>query len=729
MNEQDALGDSELDSRSIASLAWLFITTLRLKGQEYDRLRGYDVIRKRVSSLNSLAGFTEDPLELVSTESWFEPLKGIAHETGVEVCELHDAPDPARLPMVTWVAGKGWGIIRSISPQNTWIVDFNGRVEQIPATNALPAVRLDMRQTPEAISKKPVFAIFHKLFLSSKKEFIEAGLSSIVINLLAVMVSLYSMQVYDRVIPTQGYSTLSVLTIGVFITLIFDLAIKVVRGHILEHVQERMDQNLSRELFSRLLKIRMDQLPPSVGSLSAQIRGYETIRAFISSSTFYLLVDAPFGIIFALIIALVASPVAALVPVIFFFVAVGIGLVVKQKIDHHVTQATAASNKKTGLLVEAIEGAETIKSGAGGWSILSKWLNITEESLQHEMALKRISEKANYLTGVLQQVSYVLLICVGAYLAAEGQITQGAVIAASILSGRVLAPIAQIPGMIIQASHSKTALALLEKLYTLEVDNHDVRRPLIPESLEGAYRFDYVRFAYPGSNRGLTVKSLSIRPGDKIGVIGPVGSGKSTFLRLLSGMYRATEGRILLDGLDVEQISRHFIAEKIGYLQQSHRLFSGTLRENLLIGLTDPGDDAIKEACMRTGLNTYIASSPKGLETLIPEGGQGLSGGQTQLVAITRTLLRKPTIWLLDEPTASLDQQTEDRCRQALVESISQADTLILVTHKPALLSLVDRLIIIANDTIVMDGPRDQVLKQLSENQASSQQANGATAT
>lgn len=230
MNEQDALGDSELDSRSIASLAWLFITTLRLKGQEYDRLRGYDVIRKRVSSLNSLAGFTEDPLELVSTESWFEPLKGIAHETGVEVCELHDAPDPARLPMVTWVAGKGWGIIRSISPQNTWIVDFNGRVEQIPATNALPAVRLDMRQTPEAISKKPVFAIFHKLFLSSKKEFIEAGLSSIVINLLAVMVSLYSMQVYDRVIPTQGYSTLSVLTIGVFITLIFDLAIKVVRG-------------------------------------------------------------------------------------------------------------------------------------------------------------------------------------------------------------------------------------------------------------------------------------------------------------------------------------------------------------------------------------------------------------------------------------------------------------------------------------------------------------------
>lgn len=386
----------------------------------------------------------------------------------------------------------------------------------------------------------------------------------------------------------------------------------------------------------------------------------------------------------------------------------------RDKIDMHAKEGTAAGNRKTGLLVEAIEGAETIKSGSGSWQVLSKWIDTTEEALHHEMALKRISEKSAFVSSLLQQVSYIGLIAVGAYLAAEGHMTMGALIACSILSGRALAPVAQIPGLIVQAAHSKAALEMLEKVYALELDNHDVERPLIPGAINGRFNLERVRFAYPGAPKGLSIQSLSIQPGEKVGVIGPIGAGKSTLLRLLSGMYRASEGRVLLDSLDIDHISRAFLGERIGYLQQDHRLFSGTLRENLLIGIPDPGDEAIRSAAAKSGLLPVIANHPKGLDLIIAEGGKGLSGGQKQLVAFTRLLLSQPNVWLLDEPTASMDSGTETRCLQVLKETLTPQDTLVLVTHKTTLLGLVDRIIVIANHQIVMDGPRDEIIQKLS---------------
>jgi ATP-binding cassette subfamily C protein LapB len=255
---------------------------------------------------------------------------------------------------------------------------------------------------------------------------------------------------------------------------------------------------------------------------------------------------------------------------------------------------------------------------------------------------------------------------------------------------------------------------MLEKVYALEIDNHDIERPLIPGAVIGRYDLERVHFSYPGTTKGLSIQSLRLNPGEKVGVIGPIGAGKSTLLRLLSGMYRANEGRVLIDSLDIDQVSRAFLAEKIGYLQQEHRLFSGTLRENLLIGIPDPGDDLIKQAAEMSGLLSAIANHPKGLELPIAEGGKGLSGGQRQLVAFTRLLISKPAIWLLDEPTASMDSATEGRCLQVLNQKIQSKDTLILVTHKTNLLSLVNRLIVIANHQIVMDGPRDEIIKRLS---------------
>lgn len=721
------------ETKNLMDIAWAISTATRVQGREIDRLRLHDAINQHEEALTLLVkGGLEDgevPSEILPPLLWQDVLRNIANAAGIDAIEVQDRPDAARMPAVTFIQGVGWGVVRTLSPQNTWLVDVNGRISAVPAEQPLPCIRLVVEADRRSASKKPVFQLFAKAFMAQKKTIAEAAGATVMINILALLTSLYSMQVYDRVIPTQGYSTLVVLTIGVAIALFFDIVIKVVRSHLMEHTVIQMDKTLSRAIFGRLLQIRMDQLPQSVGSLSAQIRGYETIRAFLSATTFYLFVDAPFGLFFILMIALIGSPLVALVPLFFLVFAVCFGFVMRDKIDEHAKQGTAAGYKKTGLLVEAIEGAETIKSGGGSWNVLSKWIDTAEEALHHESSLKRISEKTTFVSASLQQVCYIGLIAVGAYLAAEGNMTMGSLIACSILSGRALAPVAQIPGMIVQAAHSKASLEMLEKVFALETDNHDIERPLIPGTVLGQFNLERVRFAYPGAPQALSLQSLKINPGEKIGVIGPIGAGKSTLLRLLSGMYRANEGRVLLDGLDIDQISRAFLGERVGYLQQDHRLFSGTLRENLLIGIPDPGDDAIKKAAETSGLLSVIAGHPKGLDLPIAEGGRGLSGGQRQLVAFTRLLLSQPTIWLLDEPTSSMDSGTESSCLNILHKAIKNQDTLLLVTHKPNLLSLVNRLIVIANHQIVMDGPRDEILQRLSAptmNDMTSDSASGA---
>ena len=710
MNKEYLSADQSLDqsqpSDSIMALSFAINATSRLQGRVIDRLRLHQAISKHQSEL-----------ENVDAGNWQEILKKVVLEAGADALDWYDKPDPARLPAITWLPDLGWTVLRSQTPTGDWLLDQGGKLLQRSAIDAsFPVVRLILAQTHEGEQSNPVKEIFKKAFLAHKKIFIEGAIAGVLINLLALATSLYSMQVYDRVIPAQGYATLFVLTLGVGLSIFFELVLKIIRSYLMEHAVVNIDSQLSRDIFSRLLNIRLDQLPGTVGSLSSQIRGYETIRAFLSSTTFYVLVDAPFGVLFVLLIALIGNPWVALVPLFFLALSIAMGIAMRKKIDFHAKQATAAANLKTGLLVEAIEGSETIKAGGGGWSTLSRWLDVVDEAVKHELVNRSISEKSGYFAAILQQASYIGLVATGAYFAAEGNLTMGSLIACSILSGRALGPIAQIPGLMVQRAHAKAALEGLEKVFALETDNHGVERPLIPENIHGNYELERVRFSYPGAPQALAIAKLQIRSGEKIGVIGPIGSGKSTLLRLLSGMYQANEGRILLDGLDIDQISRPLLANQIGYLQQEHRLFSGTLRQNLLIGTPDPGDEAIRNAAAKTGLLAAINHHPKGLDLLIAEGGKGLSGGQRQLVAMTRLLLSKPSIWLLDEPTASMDEQTERRCIHVLQEAMKSDNTMILVTHKPALLAMVNRLIVISGHQIILDGPRDSVIAKLQEN-------------
>jgi ATP-binding cassette subfamily C protein LapB len=289
----------------------------------------------------------------------------------------------------------------------------------------------------------------------------------------------------------------------------------------------------------------------------------------------------------------------------------------------------------------------------------------------------------------------------------------GGLIACSILSGRVLGPVAGISQQIVAWGHARAALQGLDALWKLEGDHHGQESPIVLDTLRGVYRFEKVGM-HLGGRSALAIAQLGIAAGEKVGVLGPIGAGKTTFLRLLSGMYKPQEGRIFLDDVDLTLLSKPFLADHMGYLPQEGRLLSGSLRENLILGLLDPGDEAILNASRTTGLfESVIASHPKGLEQVIAEGGMGLSGGQRQLVNLTRIFLRKPRIWLLDEPTASLDRNTEVQVTAALRGALRLEDTLIIVTHKPEMLQLVDRLIVIANHQVMLDGPKGDVLQKL----------------
>ena len=513
-------------------------------------------------------------------------------------------------------------------------------------------------------------------------------------------------------VPTAAVQTLLVLTIGVIFATLFELLAKHVRSGLYERMVNDVDQRLSRTVFMRLLSIRLDQLPGSVGGLAAQMRGYETVRGFLTSITTQLSVDAPFALLFLGLIALIGGYLA-LIPASFFIISVCIGLYYRHRVDAFAKKATAAGNLKTGLLVEAIEGAETIKSGQGGWRMLSRWMKTTDEARSYEVHTRNIQENSQHLMGSLQQISYVLLIACGALLISKGEMTMGGLIASSILSGRVLTPAGLIPSQLVQWAHAKAALAGLDRLWAMQDDHHGCEQPLMPSIISGNYQFHDVVSQY-GVNKAFEVKSLIISVGEKVGVVGPVGGGKTTLLRLLSGMYRPQEGRILLDDMELSHISKPILSEHIGYLQQDGRLFSGTLRDNLVLGLIDPGDSAILEVCKQTGLmNAVVSSHPKGLLQEIQEGGSGLSGGQRQLVNLTRVFLREPSIWLLDEPTASMDRNLELHIMGALKRSLREQDALILVTHKTEMLELVDRIIVIANHQIVMDGPKSEILAQL----------------
>jgi len=543
--------------------------------------------------------------------------------------------------------------------------------------------------------------------------FFEAIFATFVLSIFGLMSALYTMQVYDRVVPTEGFSTLWVLTIGVLMAIFFELVMKLVRSHLVDKASKAIDLELSGVFFSKALAIRSDCRPKTVGTFASQIRHFESVRNFMTSSTIFVLADAPFALLFILVIYFIAGPVA-FVPLMMIPVGLIIGLAMKGPIERYTAESMEESNKKNGLLIEAIDGVESVKAASAEWKLQDRWRELTETITATDLKSKLLTTFSTSSTQSIQQLSYVGIIATGAYSIVNGDLTMGGLIACSIISGRALTPLAQMPNMIAQWKHSQIALDVLDGIMAMPSER-DNQRLVVPDSCRGELKLNQVGFAYEENAPQVTIDKLSFKPGDRVAILGSVGSGKSTLIKILSGLYQPQQGGVFLDDMDMSLVASEFVREQIGYLPQEVRLFNGTLRDNLVLGLPTLSDSQILKAAALTGLDQAIQNHPSGLEINISEGGKGLSGGQRQLVGLTRLLLARPKILLLDEPTASMDTRLEEFVMQHLFEQLPDDSVIVLATHKAGVLKHANRIVVMDSGKVSLDGPKQEVLDFLAE--------------
>jgi len=489
--------------------------------------------------------------------------------------------------------------------------------------------------------------------------------------------------------------------------------LRVIRARLLEREAMEIDSETGEYFFARAADVRLDARPASVGTMASQLRGLEQIRSTMSSTVVFGMADLPFALFFIFVIYQLGGPIAA-VTLVSFPVAVAIALLLGKLIKTNTHKAQVSSNRKNGMLVESIDATEIIKANRGQWFFLAKWNALIEEVHKWDLPVRNTQSVAASIFGSLQQVAYVGIIAWGAVEVYERNMTQGGLIACAILAGRINGPLLnQLPNMIVGWTYTKISLGMLDAIMVLPSDKAPGAELLRPDHLDGSVSLKDIEFAHPGARVGINIPSLEIMAGEKIGVIGPIGSGKSTLIRLVSGLYAPAEGRVLIDGLDTATIADDVLRTAVGYLPQDYRLVNGTLRDNVLLGIPDPGDDELMRAAETTGLSALISNHPQGVDLPISEGGRGLSGGQRTLTGLTRLFLAKPKLWLLDEPTSNLDTETEARFLKALQDQVEPETTVVVVTHKPQLLNFVDRIIVMADGRVVMDGPKSEVMAKM----------------
>lgn len=678
----------------------------RLAGQRVDGARQGDLARLP----DRVDGSFSTTAAALFVEAW-----SLAELDGVP--QSISAPTPANLPFVVHGETLGWALITARGHDGAWRGEsVTGDPVTMPDLSGASCLSLPQRSR-EAKPRPSALEVLWQALWQRKGVFGDAVLATGLVSLLALATSLYAMQIFDRVIPNQGFHTLWVLTVGVTLSVVLEMLLKQVRSYTVDRTCNTIDHELSEWFFRRMLGIRMEARPASVGTLASQVKGFEMVRGVLASTSLFVLADVPFAIVFLLVIAAVGGWVVA-VPIVFLPIALATGLMFQGAIQRHTRRNLSASNRKAGLLVEAVDGAEALKSNSAEWAVQSRWNRLVGETSDAEQNIRSYTALSQNLTVALQQLSYIALVAAGAYLVTENRLTMGGLLACSIIGSRAMTPIVQLPGVMVQWALARAALDGLEQIVALPNEADEAHAALMPESLEGGFRFERAKFVYGAAKTAaLDVERLEIKPGERVGLIGPIGSGKSTLLKLASGLYRPAEGKVFLGGVDLATLAPTVARELVGYLPQETRLFSGSLRDNLLLGIPDPGEDAILAAAKRTGLIDLILGQAAGLALELTEGGRGVSGGQKQLIALTRMLLANPKVWLLDEPTGAMDSATEARVVNLLQELAGEGATLVVTTHKTALLPLLDRLVVLHSGRVQLDGPRDAVLARISGKQ------------
>ncbi|CAB3858476.1 type I secretion system permease/ATPase [Achromobacter aegrifaciens] len=573
-----------------------------------------------------------------------------------------------------------------------------------------PQFRFDAR-APE-VAKVRERHWFWAAIMENRRLYRDALIAALLINIFAMAMPLFTMNVYDRVVPNNAVETLWVLAIGITLVVIFNMILSTARSHVVDSASKRVDVRLSAQIMERVLDLRMEGRPVSVGSFAANLRSFESIRDFIASATITTLVDLPFILLFLLALAWI-SPWMVLPPLVAIVLILLVSLAAQARMESLTMASYQASSQRNATLVEALTGLESVKTLNAQGSIQRNWERATEYIALTGGKLKLISSSTVGFVQAVQQLVSISVVIIGVYQAQESAISMGGIIAASMIAGRCLAPLGQVAGLLMQYQNARTSLGSIDNYMKLPIERPAEAEFLHRPVFHGGIEFRDVTFSYPGSKQPVLKKvSFKLKPGEKVGIIGRIGSGKTTLEKLALALYQPTEGAVLLDGVDVRQIDPADVRRAIGHVPQDPLLFYGSLKHNLAMGAPYADDASILAAANMAGVTDFANLHPDGFDMVIGERGESLSGGQRQSVAVARALINDPPILLLDEPSSNMDHQSEAQLRKRLGEA-SATKTILLVTHRTALLDLVDRLIVIDNGHIVADGPKEQVVEAL----------------
>ncbi|NVJ55524.1 MAG: type I secretion system permease/ATPase [Vibrionaceae bacterium] len=548
----------------------------------------------------------------------------------------------------------------------------------------------------------------------SKHIYRDVLIASILINLFAVAAPMFTRLVYDKVVPNLAFETLWVLASGIFVIFLFDLVLKLLRSYFIDVAGKKSDILISSKLFSKVMGIRMEARPPSVGAFARHLQEFESIREFFTSATIGSLIDLPFAVLFLLLIWLMAGNIV-LVPICGVLILVVYSLLIQGPLRHTIEEGSRLASQKYANLIESLAGLETVKLFGAQSQFQFRWEEAVAHMANWNIKSRRITDGIQNTAGFVQQASNVGMIIFGVYLIAEGELTMGGLIAATMLSGRAIGPMVQLSLLSTRYNQAKSSMTIIEQVMSMPDEQEQGKRYIHRPIVHGKIELDKVTFHYPDSPiASVRDLSLTINAGEKVAIIGRIGSGKTTLERLIMGLYQPTEGHVRIDDTDIQQLHHIDIRRNIGCVPQDSQLFYGSIRDNITLGRPLADDRDVMDAANRAGVTVFTQQDPAGLERQVGEGGMLLSGGQRQAVTIARALLGRPPVLLMDEPTSAMDNRSEMHIKQQLAQ-LKSTETLILITHKTSMLDVVDRVIVMEKGCVIADGPKAEVLNNLKQ--------------
>lgn len=686
-----------------------FINLFLYLGQIYDKK--IDKV-KLYSHVNSEFGYSVDDILKISEKIGFE-LKY------TEKYRLHEIVPPL-LPVILLLKEAPVLLLEINKKDNqVTIIDSDGNKKEVNIS------KLDREYTGKIFLVKPVDSLEKELYVPKKIHwfwnslkfslglYIDVFIATFLLNIFALLTPLFVRNIYDRVVPNAAFDTLYILSIGIVIIYIFDFIFRFLRMYLLEIASKKSDIIISSKLFEQILNMKLSYKFKSVGAFASNIREFDTLRNFLSSATLTILIDIPFIILFLFVIYILAGPII-IVPLIAAILIVGYGFIIASRLKKYIDETAQLSSWKNGVLIESLSSLEAIKSFGLNSMMQWRWEDAVGDIATANMKTKILTTSMSMFTNFVIQLSNVLVIILGVYAIYEKSLTMGGLIAVTMLTSRALTPLVQISLLIVNYEYAKKSYQILDDIFSTPVEKEKRKRYISRDEIIGCIEFRNVSFSYPNTEeRILDNVNFKVDAGETIAVLGSNGSGKTTLLKLLMGFYEPSEGSILIDGIDIRQIDPDVLRNICNYMPQDITLFRGTIFDNIRYASAKATDEEIVNSIKLSGLNTFVDLNPLGHDFPVEERGEGVSGGQKQLIGLSRSFLKKESnILLLDEPSNALDSQTE-RLVLKNIQFFMQGKTTFLVTHKRNFIELASRIIVLNHGKIVYDGSKNEVLKAL----------------